>query len=252
MIINFIICDDQEAALNSTKKYVERSIRENETMGKIALCSTSPQDVLEYCSTHSSETNVYILDINFNEDINGLGMARYIRQKDPNCYIIFITAHVQLSMMTFKYKLKVFDFLVKPISWHDIDECIKALQEDLSQVTNHQKSSSKNLITVTSGYQEYQICVDEIVFIESFGPKLTVHMTDGVIETYSTLKEFMNSLNKINETFQRVHKSFVINRKYIKEVNLRDMEVTMITGDKCPLSRGQKSYFMNKEKKAGY
>jgi two-component system, LytTR family, response regulator AgrA len=243
MKINFIISDDQEIALNNTRNYVEKFIKNNDMNGRIVLCTKNPHDVLKYSKDHNDETNVYILDINFNNDINGLGLVRNIRQREPNAYIIYITAHAQLSMMTFKYKLKVFDFLVKPISYSDIEESIKALQQELTQVEQVEKSNSKNFITVTSGYQEHQIYADEIIYIESFGPKITLNLTDGKVETYVTLKEIQAELNKTQDTFYRIHKSYIVNINHVKEYNLNKMEVIMDTGEICPVSRTQKNVF---------
>ncbi|MEA4828219.1 MAG: response regulator, partial [Clostridium sp.] len=123
MKINFILADDKESIIKRTKAYLDKIIKNNNIDGEVVLTTNTPQDIVEYSNTHFKEMNVYILDINFDEDINGLGLARNIRQKEPYAYIIFLTAYIQFSMLTFKYKLKVFDFLIKPITYFDLEEC---------------------------------------------------------------------------------------------------------------------------------
>jgi DNA-binding LytR/AlgR family response regulator len=241
--LNFVIIDDEKAILETTRSNIRKFIAVNQPEASIALCTTEPEEVLEYSSRKFEEMNVYILDINFQRGINGLALGREIRNREPNAYIIFLTAYIQLSMMVFKYRLKVFDFLVKPISYSDLADCLKALVEDYSKVLSSNLPDGNNSITVKSGYQEYHIPVNSIIHIESFGPKLVIHTIDSQFECYDTLKRIEESINKITDTFFRSHKSFLINTRHIKEVNLQAQTVTMSTDVKCLISRGKKSFF---------
>lgn len=245
MPLNFVIIDDEKAILESTRSHIKNFIAENNMDAGIALCTTKPEEVLDYSSRKFEEMNVYILDINFQSGINGLTLGREIRDKEPNAYIIFLTAYIQLSMMVFKYRLKVFDFLVKPVSYSDLSDCLKALVEDYSKVISSNLPDGNNFITVKSGYQEYHIPVNSIIYIESFGPKLAIHTVDSQFECYDTLKRIEESINEITDTFFRSHKSFLINTRHIKEVNLQDQTVTMSTDEKCLISRDKKSFFKN-------
>lgn len=245
MPLNFVIIDDEKSILESTRSHIKNFIAENNMDASIALCTTKPQEVLDYSSRKFEEMNVYILDINFQSGINGLTLGREIRDREPNAYIIFLTAYIQLSMMVFKYRLKVFDFLVKPVSYSDLSDCLKALVEDYSKVVSSNLPDGNNFITVKSGYQEYHIPVHSIIYIESFGPKLAIHTVDSQFECYDTLKRIEESINEITDTFFRSHKSFLINTRHIKEVNLQDQTVTMSTDETCLISRDKKSFFKN-------
>lgn len=243
MPLNFVIIDDEKSILENTRSHIKKFLAENQIDASIALCTTRPEEVLDYSSRKFEEMNVYILDINFQSGINGLTLGRNIRDREPNAYIIFLTAYIQLSMMVFKYRLKVFDFLVKPVSYSDLADCLNALVEDYLKVINSYLPDGNNFITVKSGYQEYHIPVNSIIYIESFGPKLAIRTADSQIECYDTLKRIEESINEITDTFFRSHKSFLINTRHIKEVNLQDQTVTMSTDEKCLISRDKKSFF---------
>jgi DNA-binding LytR/AlgR family response regulator len=243
MGLNFIIADDQEEPLRSTESYVEKLLKNNSIDGKIVCCTKKPEVVLEYSKEHKDEINVYILDINFESEINGLTIARAIRELEPYAYIIFLTAYIQHSMLIFKYRLKVFDFLVKPISYFDLEDCIIALQKDFNNISERELPSLKKSITLKSGYQEYQIPINQIIYIESFGPKLIIHMTDGQIESYSTLKDIETMLVSMTDIFIRSHKSYVINKEYIKTIDVQNQEIIMINGERCLISRQHKKHF---------
>jgi DNA-binding LytR/AlgR family response regulator len=131
------------------------------------------------------------------------------------------------------------------VSYSDLSDCLKALAEDYSNILNAHLPAENNFITVKSGYQEFHIPVNSIVYIESFGPKLKIHTADSQFECYDTLKRIEESISEMTDTFFRSHKSFLINTRHIKEVNLQDQTVTMITGEKCLISRDKKSFFKN-------
>ncbi|KPU42380.1 accessory regulator protein A [Oxobacter pfennigii] len=245
MHLNFILADNNKNFLENTCSYIKKFISEHDMDASLGLYTTNPSDVLEYANKNSGQINVYILDMDFDDEINGLALGRVIREKEPLSYIIYVTHSVYMTMMVFKYRLKVFDFLVKPISYSDIADSLTALVEDFKKISNVYFPVKHNSIAVKSGYQEYHIPVNDIVYIESFGPKLIIHTNDGSIEYYGTLKDIESSINELTDTFFRSHKSFLINTRHITEANLQDMSVTMSTGDKCLISRNKRTFLKN-------
>ncbi|MFL0245742.1 LytR/AlgR family response regulator transcription factor [Candidatus Clostridium stratigraminis] len=243
MGLNFIIADDKEESLKITENYLEKIFSNNTVNGRIVLLAKNPEDVLNYSLKFENEINVYILDINFDCEINGIGIARSIREREPYAYIIFLTAYTQNSMLVFRYRLKVFDFLIKPLAYSDLEDCIIALQQDFDNISNHEIPSLKKRITIKSGYQDHDLIINDIIYIESYGPKLIIHLTHGQIESYGTLKDLENMLQKITDVFFRCHKSYVVNFEHIKKIDIQNQEVIMSNGDRCLISRPQKKHF---------
>ncbi|MGI6685916.1 MAG: LytR/AlgR family response regulator transcription factor [Bacillota bacterium] len=225
---------------------IKKFIKENRLEARVSLCTTTPEDVLDYAKVHFNQMNVYILDINLNCETNGLTLGREIRDKDPQAYLIYLTAYIELSMMVFKYKLKAFDFLVKPVSYPELSCCLQALVEDYARISNLPISSEQNSITIKSNYLENKIYLEDIIYIESFGPKLVLHTVNGHLEFYGSLKEMEKKLHEMSDTFYRSHKSFLINTKFIKEINLKEQVVIMSNGDKCLVSRNKKESLKKK------
>jgi two-component system, LytTR family, response regulator AgrA len=251
MTLNFVLVDDEKPALDTTYNYVKKFIAENQVDANIALCTTLPQEVLKYSSNMYEQMNVYVLDINFESNINGVMLGRAIRDREPNAYIIYLTAYIHLSMMVFKYRLKALDFLVKPVSYSELQDSLKALLQDYSKLSSQCIPKELNFINVKSGYQEYRVPLTAIIYIESFGPKLIIHTVNGKIEYYGALRDVEKSISEMSSTFYRTHKSFLINSRYIKEISLQNQEITMSNGAKCLISRNKKSLlkaFCNSEK----
>ncbi|MEA4825636.1 MAG: LytTR family DNA-binding domain-containing protein, partial [Clostridium sp.] len=127
-------------------------------------------------------------------------------------------------------------------------ECIKALKEDSDRICSYDRPIVETSISIKSAYHEYSIVIDDIIFIESYGPKLIIHMKEGKIETYSSLKDMERSIKNLSNSFYRSHKSYIVNLKYIKEISIQKQEITMITGDKCLIARSQKEFFKERSK----
>ena len=240
MSINFVIVDDQAEVLSCTTFNLRRFLKEEKCEGHIAMTTTSPLEVLEYSKQNSDELNAYILDINFNHEINGLAVAREIRENEPYAYIIFLTAHPQLSMLTFKYKLKVFDFLVKPVFYADFKESISAIYRDVKLVKQKQLPTKESCLKVTSGYHEHEVPINSIICIESLGPKLRICCESGELETYYALKTMEENLKQRTDCFCRIHKSYIINMNMIEYVDFNKLEVVLRGGLRCLISRAQK------------
>ena len=236
-MLNFILCDDAEKIVKDIRQFLEYIFQKNEIKAQITLASTNPYDVLNHMDLLTEKSNVYILDMDFKDvEINGLQLAQRIRSKDPHGYIIYITGHPELSMLTFKYKLKVFDYLVKPVSFKELLECIKALYKDY-QMTKECSEIAES-ISIKSGARQFTIQPDQIVYLEALGQKVILHTVDNTIEYYGALKDMED---KLGPSFYRCHKSYLINKKHIKEINFKDKYVLMSTGDHCLISRNYKN-----------
>ena len=82
-----------------------------------------------------------------------------------------------------------------------------ALQKALQKI-----SEKVNTIIVGMGSKSHAIATDDIVFIESFNNNILLHLVDGEINLYTTLKDFGKSLPF---NFLKCHKSYIINMNHV-------------------------------------
>lgn len=239
--INIVICEDKHIILRNLSTSLEKVIQHNSLDAKVSFATDEPKRVIEYAKQHVQGINAYFLDINFGTKMNGLEMARQIRSFDPHCYIVFVTGHPELCMTVFKYHVEAFEYLIKPVSYQALEECVLCINKHYNDYLNYQKHNKNAIIKIRSGNCDYNIELSNIIYVESINQKLVVHTKNRNIEFFGYLKDMINELNKNGENFYRCHRSYIINISQVKEVNYKDSYLIMQNDEKCFMSRQQKA-----------
>lgn len=233
MKFNFHICDDDLYTLKATTKMVKTILNQSKFNGEIVASTDNPYEILN--REKGEDINVYFLDIDLSRDINGLDLAKKVREKDPLGYIIFITAYAEYSMLSFKMKLKSFEYLIKPAVYEDFKECIEAIYKDYENII---ESQDIKFITITSGYNRIKINIKDIVLVESAGQKLIIYTHNNKYECYHSLKNFIEKANYLEQkTLIQTHRSYALNLHHIEEVNHSKKNVRLTSGLNCPVAR---------------
>ena len=182
----------------------------------------------------SQNTGIYFLDIDLNSSMNGMKLAQQIRLFDPRGFIIFITAHSELSYMTFQYRVEAMDFVLKdnPAEAEvKIKECLLNALERYTLQTN----KTHKVYTIEVGDRKISIDYDDIIFFETSSNihKVILHAKDRQIEFSSTIKELTNILDG---NFVRCHRSFLVNKNNIKEIDVKNRIIYFTNGENCLMS----------------
>lgn len=73
---------------------------------------------------------------------------------------------------------------------------------------------SKELISLNYKYNKVNINVEDIIYVASFGHRLTVKTKKGLYEDNRKLMDIQDYLNN-QGAFVRVHKSYIINLEFL-------------------------------------
>ncbi len=241
MSIHIALCEDKQIILNNIKNSMEKVVKQNGIDACVDLVTDDPRKVIEYSKQKAQGINAYFLDINLGSCMNGLELARQIRNNDPHCYITFVTGHPELCMTVFKYHIEAFEYLVKPVSYQALEECIISMAKNYSNVKNSRDQSKSAMIRIRSGNCDYTLELGDIIYVESINQKLVVHTKNRNIEFFGYLKDIIGELNKSSESFYRCHRSYIINITHVQQVNYKDSYIIMSNCEKCYISRQQKS-----------
>lgn len=156
----------------------------------------------------SKEVNNNDIVISFVELKNSddIKFARKIKDNTINGCIIFISENESL----------VFESLsVQPLQFiriNNFDEDFKNMLKVLGDYLNN----INRTITLKTGLATIRLNINNIIFIESFGHYLIVHSTNGEYKVRGKISNIIDEIN--NPIMIRVHKSYIINTKFIEEV----------------------------------
>ena len=237
-MVRCIAIDDEPLALRQIKSYIERT----ETLELVATCRNAyeAQQVLEQQSV-----DLIFVDINM-PDMNGLD---FVRSLTTTHYIVFTTAHAEFALEGFK--LNAIDYLLKPFSY---EEFTKASQKVASLVDlverchaaesavaqNEAEEADKEFISVKADYKTQLVKIADIVYLESAGEYVRLHIEgSSTITTLFRLKNMETTLPQ--DTFLRVHRSYIVNLKRISSYTKR--RIFLENGEYIPLGENYKERF---------
>ncbi|MHC6179710.1 LytR/AlgR family response regulator transcription factor [Clostridium sp. JNZ X4-2] len=230
-MLEIIICDDNSAYRDKIKQIVENTIIRESMDLKISLCTKNPEKIIEYIKKYHI-TGIYFLDVDLKSSMNGIKLGEKIRNLDPRGFIIFTTIHMEMSYMVFKYKVEAMDYVAKDESdfKQRVNSClIKAYN------TYYSDNFKENYISINEDSRIINVRLCDILFIETSGTahKIRIHEENRQIEFYGNLK---NIQKKLNLNFYRCHKSYIVNKDKIKEIDMKNNRIIMINGEECYVS----------------
>lgn len=217
-----IIIDDEPLAVDLLGDYVSRlpDIEVKNTF-------TNPISALTYLRDH--HIDVLFLDIQMPE-LNGLDFIRIIGQDQA---VVLTTAYGEYALES--YEFRVFDFLLKPISFERFEKAVQKVSSYLDKGTIHPDGTEKPKISksdianpkaekrqavseiqdtteyifVKSGTQTLRIDLADISHISGGGDYATIYQSEGgKVLTLENLSDLVRRLPERH--FARIHRSHVV------------------------------------------
>lgn len=232
-MLNIFVCEDNASQRQTIVQTIQNTVLIEELDMQLVLDAGDPYVLLEKVKT-SQNTGIYFLDIDLNSSMNGMKLAQQIRLFDPRGFIIFITAHSELSYMTFQYRVEAMDFVLKDNPAEakvKISECLLNAMERYTLQTN----KIHKVYTIQVGGRKISVDYSDIFFFETSGNihKVILHAKDRQIEFTGTMKDLTSTLDG---NFVRCHRSFLVNKNNIKEVDAKNRIIYFPNGETCLMS----------------
>lgn len=225
-MVKIAICDDELFACENLKKTVARKLEHWEVPFKIT-CYTNA--VRLFCSP--LEYDMIFLDIQM-PNLNGITLAKKLRDRDFNGILIFVT--VLEECMPDAFEVEAMDYLYKPV---DEERLERALRRSLKRLAS---APEQHLFIRTMNWCR-TVKIREIYYCEVVNRKIFLHTKHGVIDYYGRIRDVEQQTAPY---FIRCHRSFLVNPDYLSEY--RDGQVTLENGAQIPVSKKYHPIFMKK------
>ena len=202
------ICDDESLFAEELKELISSYMMEKGLVFEIDTYSSG--EALVALGIGVVRYTVVFLDINM-EKIDGIMAAEKIREVSREVFIVFVTAYVNYSLEG--YRLDAVRYLLKSNAnfQSTVRECMDAIMDKLNYIVVKKEFDFKE------GTKE--VSLERLLYIESNLHKLEFHVMEDDMKIY-TMYETLNALEDrlaANE-FIRIHQSYLVNIKYIKNV----------------------------------
>lgn len=206
-MIKIAICDDDNIMLGIIEEMLHK-ISE-----KYAICIETD------CFSHGEEFEVncmetakkgtydlIYLDIQM-KNMNGISMAKNIRKVDKYVLIIYVSAYKKYWQELFEVDAD--GFIHKPIDDTVFERYFLRAYEKIC--------SNEIYFTCQYKQEDIKVQIGEIVYFESIGRKIHIHLTDDSEEIFNgKLDDVEQQIKEAKTPFLRIHQSFLVNYHQIR------------------------------------
>ena len=221
------VCEDN----NIVAAFMEDYIASMEAENIEYEIFTSGDDLIHYMEQENVTFNILFMDIEMPGQ-NGIETSAYVREKDKNALIIFITDHKE-------YVYEVFDvlpfrFLIKPVTREALNLVMKKAFEHFNL--------TKQVFFFKQNKTQLQVAFDEIIYFEGNLRKVRLVTTGGEYDFYGKISEVVKKLD--GNLFLQIHNSYIVNMDQIRKIS--ESVVLLKSGITLPISKKYREYVRQK------
>ena len=226
MIKNIVIVEDDRDCANKLSIFIEQFFHNAGLPFSLKTYNSS----LEALEKRTGFEDLYFLDIDL-PHLNGMDLAKKIREKDEKVVIIFCSNLAQFALKG--YEVGAFDYIVKPFDYNNIAHRLsRALKIDL------RRQVEKIVLKVASS-ENVVINHDAIIYIEKERNYLVFHTHKEDYWVRGSLQEYEKILPK--DLFSYCKKGVYVNLSYVEKTT---GDTIVVNNKVLPLARQRKKAFI--------
>ena len=213
------ICDDLESDRDYLKDLLNKWAINNSHLLNIDTFSSAESFLFHY--EEAKDYDILLLDIEMGL-MDGVSMAKKIRQDNDAVQIIFITGYS--DYIAEGYEVNALHYLMKPVKEEKLFSVLERAIEKISK--------NDVVLNMETANGMVRVPIYQIRFAEVFGNYVTIHANDEVV-----VKMTLNEIEKLlDERFYRVRRSVIVNLNEVSRVT--KTEIKLLDGTSIHLPRG--------------
>ena len=213
------ICDDLESDRDYLKDLFNKWAINNSHLLNIDTFSSAESFLFHY--EEAKDYDILLLDIEMSL-MDGVSMAKKIRQDNDTVQIIFITGYS--DYIAEGYEVNALHYLMKPVKE---EKLFSVLERAIEKVNKNDV-----VLNLETANGMVRIPIYQIRFADVFGNYVTIHANDEVV-----VKITLNEIEKLlDERFYRVGRSVIVNLNEVSRVTRT--EIKLLDGTSIHLPRG--------------
>jgi DNA-binding LytR/AlgR family response regulator len=218
MDITLAICDDEEPEREYVQQLVAGWAKSRNYHMKLLPFSSAEAFLF---AREELSIDIVLLDIRMGK-MDGLTLARRLRQEDIRVQIVFITGLP--DFIADGYEVAALHYLMKPVSAEKLEAVLDRAVKRLA--------TEETMIVLPLKDGKQRLSAHSIYSVEAFSHDLHIHTASGDFSVKMTMSE-MEAL--LGQGFFRCHRSFLANMRRVRKITKGSLE--MENGSILPLSR---------------
>ena len=225
--INVAIVEDCQEDLANCLSLLDQYSKEKNVHFDIQTFENGDSFLLRF----KSQYDFIILDINLSA-MNGIDVARTIREKDEEVIIMFATNLAKYA--TRGYEVDAIDFVLKPLTYASFYLRLEKVMKKLFKKNDY-------FIVVPSDGGFNKVSINDVLYIEVIAHDIIFHLSNGQeLMTSGTLKKYEEQLKKY--WFIRCNSCYLVNATKIKRVE--KLEIQLVNDEVVAISHPKRKLFM--------
>ncbi len=175
----------------------------------------------------NEQPDLVLMDINLKGEIDGIQTALAM-QKTGKIPVIYLTANTDDAHFNRAKATNPYAFISKPFKKLDLQHAVDLAVERILRENNEPKTEQNKLVLddrifVKQNDLMCKILISDILYLEADRNYCQVYTKDKNYLLVNTLRNMEDKLPA--ETFQRIHRSFIVNLNFVNEFNHSNITV---------------------------
>ena len=226
-MIKIALVEEDGAIVKQVNRYLNRFIEET----KLECTLKEYTNAVDFASDYNPVYDVVIINVKLS-NIDGLEVARRLRQCDEEVILLFLTDKAQTAIKG--YEVDAFDFLLMPLTYANFVQKMRRILKRIETTIY-----PTFVLKIQDGFK--RVNVRDIKYIEVMGHFLIYHTLTESIRVRGTLKNTEMKLEEYN--FIKCNSCFLVNLRHVKGCDAMNIE---LDGISLPISRRKKKEVLDK------
>lgn len=215
------VVDDEKRALEKISRGLKEFAIENSF--NISIDCFADEALLLMNIEEDNTYDVYFLDIELKQT-DGITLAKKLRTRQPDAYIIFVTNHLQYAIEG--YEVKAYQYILKDKIEEKLLQTINLVYQDFIK-----KQEKYFVIQTNSRYEK--ILYQDIYYIYKEQKNAVFVTKNGNSQVRMTLQKVYDNLE--HEEFIYIDRGYIVNIRYIKK--FQKQEIILVNDERLPVSK---------------
>ncbi|MCD7947299.1 MAG: LytTR family DNA-binding domain-containing protein [Oscillospiraceae bacterium] len=221
-MIRIAICDDDKQHGELLEKNVSLFLAQNKTHAAISFYEQSK--MLFFDIDEGKHFDLLLSDIEMPE-IDGMELAKIIKERLPDLMIIFITSHIKYAVDA--YALSIFRYIPKT-------ELGKRLPRALADAVNMLQLQAEEYYTISTPTRYEKIPLQKIIYVRREGKNaLIIQLNGQIVKVRKSLSQVYEELGSAD--FLYVGRGDIVNILHI--MNMKNGMIELKNGERIPVSQ---------------